>query len=251
MIKIGAVALNGTPRVVVGFDDRITSHDVDDAQANGLDLAEIRVDQFRDYTTGHVFKKLDLFAGKIPIIATIRTKEEGGSWSGSEAERRTLFEAIIPHADAIDVELQSDAMLAAVGPQVKRAGKVLVVSFHDFDATPPLATLENIVDQAKARGADIVKIATNIRDADDIRVLSSLLVSRAGKDLVVIGMGGKGVITRVLFPALGSLMTFAAALGHHTAPGQLPYQDMFETLRRLYPDYNEEKIIKLELLECV
>lgn len=134
---------------------------------------------------------------------------------------------------------------------MKGAGKILVVSFHDFDGTPALADLERIVDQAKERGADLVEITTNVRGVDDVRCLASLLISRADKDLVVIGMGRNGVVTRILFPALGSLMTFAAALGHHTAPGQLPYQEMFQTLRSLYPDYNEEKIIKLKLLECV
>jgi 3-dehydroquinate dehydratase-1 len=251
MIRLGAVALSGIPRVVVGFDDRITSHDIDDAQAGGLDIAEIRVDQFRHYGHDYVLKKLDLFVGKIPTIATIRTKDEGGSWSGAEDARRALFEAMIPHVDAVDIELQSAEMLRIVGPQVKRAGKLLVVSFHDFSVTPELSELESIVHRAKAQDADIVKIATNVRDDADVRRLSSLLGSHADKDLVVIGMGGAGVKTRILFPALGSLMTFASALGHHTAPGQLPYVEMFEILRKLYPEYNEEKLEKLKLLECV
>ena len=63
-------------------------------------------------------------------------------------------------------------------------------------------------------------------------------------------MGVYGLVTRLHFPALGSLMTFASHGGFQTAPGQIPYSNMMEQLRLLYPECSEEKIIKLKLLEC-
>jgi len=47
-------------------------------------------------------------------------------------------------------------------------------------------------------------------------------------------MGDAAVATRVLFPALGSLLTYAHA-GTETAPGQIPLVEMRQLLRRLYP----------------
>jgi 3-dehydroquinate dehydratase-1 len=61
-----------------------------------------------------------------------------------------------------------------------------------------------------------------------------MLVERddAGPGLIVIGMGDAGVASRVLFPALGSLLTYAAA-GTQTAPGQLALDEAVALLRRL------------------
>ena len=53
--------------------------------------------------------------------------------------------------------------------------------------------------------------------------------------MIVIGMGDRAVATRVLFPALGSLLTYAHA-GDATAPGQIPLAEMTALLARLFPD---------------
>jgi 3-dehydroquinate dehydratase-1 len=45
-------------------------------------------------------------------------------------------------------------------------------------------------------------------------------------------MGDAGVASRVLFPALGSLLTYASA-GTQTAPGQLDLDEAVALLRRL------------------
>jgi 3-dehydroquinate dehydratase len=41
-------------------------------------------------------------------------------------------------------------------------------------------------------------------------------------------------VTRLLYPALGSLVTFAC-LETETAPGQLPLDTMREVMRLIYP----------------
>jgi 3-dehydroquinate dehydratase-1 len=136
-----------------------------------------------------------------------------------------------------------------VGPLARAQGKLLIVSFHDFQATPDLAALKNIVSQAEDAGADIVKVATLITGVDDVRQLAELLIGHQRKNLIVIGIGGEGVITRLLFPGLGSLVTFAYLGNLCTAPGQLPYPAMFEQLRQLYPAYYQEKSVGLRLPE--
>src|SRR6185437_13540668 len=116
MLKLGSLALDGTlPRVAVGFADAILQADIDDAKADGLDIAEVRIDQFRSYEPHHVIKKLGLFRA-IPTIATIRIPEEGGHWKGTETDRQSLLRAIIPHVDAVDIELASTETLSTVGP---------------------------------------------------------------------------------------------------------------------------------------
>jgi 3-dehydroquinate dehydratase-1 len=251
MHRIGALELDGSPRVAVGFSDKFTVADILDAKGAGLDIAEIRVDQFRSFDPSYVNDKLAMFADKIPTLATIRIADEGGSWKGSESDRQKLFRSIIPNVDAIDIELQCIDTLKKIGPAVKAAGKLLVVSFHDFDTTPDLHKLEQIVRDAKERGADIVKIATNATEQEHLKSLASLLTGTKDIGLIVIGMGGFGFISRLLFPALGSLMTFASVPDQNTAPGQMPYLEMFDLLRLIYPTYNQRKLTELKILECV
>jgi 3-dehydroquinate dehydratase-1 len=67
-----------------------------------------------------------------------------------------------------------------------------------------------------------------------VRSLARLLVDASDIGLIAIGMGDAGVATRVLFPALGSLLTYAHG-GNATAPGQIPLVEMQQLLRRLFP----------------
>lgn len=61
-------------------------------------------------------------------------------------------------------------------------------------------------------------------------------------------MGGQGVKSRLFFPALGSLVTFAF-VGRPTAPSRLEFDQTFELMRLLYPDFNERKMVELGLME--
>ena len=95
-----------------------------------------------------------------------------------------------------------------------------------------------------------MKIATHAKTDSDVAALAQLLAERRDANLVVIAMGAVGTKSRVFFPALGSLMTFAA-LEQSTGPGQLPMALMFQELRLYYPRFNEKKIIDLQLMEAI
>ncbi|HET7084918.1 MAG TPA: type I 3-dehydroquinate dehydratase [Rhizomicrobium sp.] len=248
MLKLGSLALGGNvPRVAIGFSDDVLEADILDARRGGVDIAEVRIDLFRSIDPVVVVKKLAIFQA-LPTIATIRTPSEGGKWAGTEQERIALFHKVIPHVDAIDVELASLKTTTSVIDAAHKARKLVVISHHDFNGTPKASALETIISKAQKAGADIIKIATHIESSVDVRALAAVLTDTQ-RNLVVIGMGAKGLVTRLSFPAMGSLMTFASHGGFQTAPGQIPYSNMMEELRLLYPEYNEEKIVKLQLLE--
>ena len=58
--------------------------------------------------------------------------------------------------------------------------------------------------------------------------------------LVTICMGPEGELSRILFPALGSLFTFAHA-GKPSAPGQLNCDETQQLLARFYPAYKSSR----------
>jgi len=230
-LRIGPLALGAASVVAVPFDDSPTRDAIEALRGRGLDLAELRIDSFAARDAGSVGAVAARFAG-VPTLATIRIAAEGGGWTASEAERTKLFLALLGGVDAVDVELAAREVLAEVGPAARSAGRLVIASHHDFAATPPAAALADVVARAAAAGADVVKIAALVRGPDDVRALARVLLEPAAIGRIVIGMGDAGLATRVLFPALGSLVTYAH-VGRATAPGQLPLDELVALLRRL------------------
>jgi 3-dehydroquinate dehydratase-1 len=171
----------------------------------------------------------------VPTLVTIRSAAEGGAWSGDERARAALFGAVVDLVDGVDVELSSTAILPGVIAAAHAAGRVVVVSHHDFDATPPVETLAEVAERAKAAGADYVKVAMMARDQRDVRTLADFTLRYAGLGLIAVAMGPYGAASRVFFPSLGSRLTFAH-LGRASAPGQLPVAELLPLLRRFCPD---------------
>ncbi|MEI7931805.1 MAG: type I 3-dehydroquinate dehydratase [Alphaproteobacteria bacterium] len=230
MRKLGDLSLtSGRPLVAVSFTDADGRDEVAEARHAGVAIAELRIDLFARLTPDYVVRQAERLAG-LPMLATIRLASEGGAWSGDEAARITLFRAVLPHVDGIDIELQSSDAIAALQPAIREAGKLLVISHHDLRSTPPYDVLAAICVRAAEAGADIIKIAAMVHSEQDIASLARLLVELPARNLVVIGMGEKGLATRIAFPAKGSLFTFAAKGDRVSAPGQIAYPEM---LRRL------------------
>ena len=149
MIKLGKLTLNGTPRIAVGFNDRVPSQAILDVKDFGLDVVELRIDQYSSFEVSHVLNEVKKFKN-FPSIATIRSEKEGGDWNLSESKRLDLFKAVIPHVDAIDIELSTVSILKQVIKEAHAKKKLVIVSYHNFDRTPNFKTLNQIVYKAKA-----------------------------------------------------------------------------------------------------
>ena len=232
MLKIGRLSLDGTPRIVVPFIGGAGKKTLAAAKKCGLDIAELRIDLFSHQDPPFVLKEISKFR-RWPVIVTLRSRREGGQWKGSEPLRLKLFRAVIPKAAAVDIELSSTKILSQVVRLAHRAKKPVIVSYHNFDRTPDLAALLRTVKQAKRQGADIVKIAAMTRSRKDLQTLARLTAENAHLNLVIIAMGSRGMVSRIFFPVLGSLMTYAR-LGRPTAPGQFSCRETLHYLKTFY-----------------
>jgi len=153
-----------------------------------------------------------------PVILTVRRFDEGGTRPLADATRLALYLELLPAADAVDLEIKSLRALREVAAAAARAGKFLILSHHDFNATPTLARLRTIAARARDEGADIVKIATKTETAADIaRLLTLLDESRA--PLAIMGMGTLGRAARLLFARAGSVLNYGW-LDKPQVPGQ-------------------------------
>jgi len=165
------------------------------------DILEVRLDKMarpRDWLKRCAALQ---FSGK-PVLLTVRLRAEGGDWETDDEHRLEIYKQGLRELAAVDVELSSK-ICRRVAREAARLKKASVISFHDFDKTPPLSVLCAIVKKAHAIGS-IAKVSTMIKRAGDADVLRELLRLKWDKPLCVIGMGRAWSKTRIEFAKLGS-----------------------------------------------
>jgi len=217
-MKKGGMELAGTPKIAAVITGPFKKEAF--KKARQADLIEIRLDTFKKRDPEKLkedFRK-KLKPLKVPLLLTIRNKKEGGKFKVTDRERLGLFNLLIPFVDFVDIELSSGKIIAAVIKTARRHKKTVLVSYHNFRNTPDMARLLEIIKNARKSGADIVKIATLAKNKGQIKRLLKVLVSN--ENMIVIAMGKYGKLSRVVFPYLGSLITYGA-VAKTTAPGQI------------------------------
>jgi 3-dehydroquinate dehydratase I len=201
------------------------------------DLIEMRLDQLVSRGDGWLASCRSIEEGGVPVLLTIRSQAEGGKWSASESERLKLYEAGLAQLAMVDVEFKSK-IAREVAAASKRLSKACILSYHNFDRTPELAALKEIITEAQDLGS-IVKVSAMARTAADIQTLQNLLKEKWKVPLCVIAMGPLGSPTRVSFAAMGSCLTYGY-LDRPSAPGQLSAAELVRQLQTLMPAYAEE-----------
>jgi len=164
----------------------------------------------------------------IIILATCRRHQNHGKFNGSIEEQLAVLDLAVRHgAHAIDVEIET-AEVAQERLSLFRARTQVIVSYHNFEATPPMDTVLNRVMRVPA---DAYKVVTTARKpSDNIRVLAAAK-GLPRQRLIVLAMGELGFPTRVLSPVFGGVFTYAAPIcAEGTAAGQVSAR----YLRHLY-----------------
>ena len=231
----------GRPAIAASFYKSIKAAKLLELQERGLDIAELRIDLFSNHNDILYLKKFARQFTKIPTIATVRHSQEGGNWCDiTPQSRRDIFKAIAPYVSALDIELNDyDGTLSDISSIAKSNKNCLIVSSHNLHETPNIKIMEKQLKTAKNAGADIFKIVTTAQNLDDIRRLGRFVSSYSSQGLLAIAMGNHSTISRILFPGLGSIFTFAKIGQKETGLGQLP---LTQTVRLLDKIYSKEDI---------
>ena len=190
------------------------------------DLIEIRADFIQDLELN---LELLFRVRPRPLIFTLRSREEGGTYAGSERKRlETILRAAQCGADYVDIEFS--AAWKVILQSVPRARVVL--SSHHYSEMP--ADLDSLADAMSASGAEVLKIAVQASSlADNLKIRKLLERARDRKqNICALAMGNEGMPARILGPLWGSWMTFASLPGGEaTAEGQLPADVLVEQYR--------------------
>lgn len=196
----------------------------------GCDVAEVRLDLIGLDTLGWMGYCEELQALGLPVLLTLRHVSEGGAWDGLGSRRLQVLERAVRAISAFDVELRhADARSAA--QLASAAGKAFVASCHDFEGTPEVSALEAWVETARECGADLIKIATRVRQPEDEACLVALLDrTRGAAHLCVQAMGTDAAAARCRLARAGSCLVYGY-LDRAVAPGQVSARELRDALR--------------------
>ncbi len=192
-------------------------------------FVELRVDYIENFSV----KDIEIISENVKTesIFTCRTNKEGGKFNDDEKARiEILQKALQSKFDFVDIELSTIRENS-----FKRSNTKLIISYHNFLETPSYWDMQSIIHEMNEYKPDVLKIATLMKEEyEDIKIYRLLTNKPHNEERIVIGMGEKGRMTRILGPLLGSYLTFASTEFGESAHGQI---DITE-LKKIYNQFN-------------
>lgn len=187
-------------------------------------LVELRADRLRAADVAGLVGR----AGR-PVVVTVRSAEDGGSFDGSTEEKRSILAAARRAGAAFaDVEWNGPLRGEAFGPDAART----ILSHHGAPCDD--ATLDRLHCEMASTHAARLKIVPEARRASDIGAVKRLLERTHDEHppLAAFASGAAGSASRIFALAWGSWGTYGAAeRGRETAAGQPPTLDLLEVYR--------------------
>lgn len=229
----GDKLLECIPVISQGYDELI--QDMTQVTSHKPDIIEWRVDWFNrldetDYVISSLKKIAPIIQG-IPILLTCRHISEGGAKEVPQQVRIDVITAACETGliDVVDIEQANpDWFVTEIKSIVQKNNVRLLISTHDFSATPPEDEILDRIKKSKDMGADIAKVCYLPKDFSDVlNVAKATYRARSGEcliPLVTVSMGALGGITRVMGHEIGSDLSFLSAAGA-SGPGQMNIED--------------------------
>ncbi|MCH7310876.1 type I 3-dehydroquinate dehydratase [Acinetobacter sp. ANC 4805] len=202
-----------------------------------IDLLDFAADSKQVIALGHELKKI---LGDKSMIATIRTHNEGGKLTISDADYGKTYQAYLkqPFMDMLDVEMFRDQQVVKNTVKLAHDKKVLIVmSNHDFKQTPSEDEIVKRLLKQDELGADILKIAVMPQSKQDVFTLmnATMKVSQQSKKpLLTMSMGKLGTISRIATANMGGSFSFGM-IGEASAPGQIDVTQLKQFLKTVQP----------------
>ena len=195
--------------------------------------------------------RFDLSNLHIDDIKTIKEKTEhkliftcrGGNIS-KEAHIKAYRTAIESNYDYIDIDLQHDGtLLPSLRSDLSQSSCQLMLSYHNYEKTPSLTELKEIIKKLASSHADLVKVATLTHRSEDVEKL--ILAQKSHQNTICLGMGEFATQSRIQSVLNDGDFTFVAFdLSKSTAKGQLDYNGF----QNAYMNYRGGHSIKLAVL---
>lgn len=188
-----------------------------------VEMAEIRLDRC-ELSDEQIS---EIFSSDVPLIATCRI--EGSDLKTAEHK---LTVAIKAGARYADLEIEAPKPVSKrIAQACAEWGTVMIRSYHDFNGTPSLDELREIVDKCRHHDGEVVKIVTTANSPEDAHRVLELYKYYTADSLVAFAMGSEGSVSRLECLKLGGPFSYASlSADNATASGQIPYAEMFKAV---------------------
>jgi 3-dehydroquinate dehydratase-1 len=194
----------------------------------GADYVEIRFDYLKPEQLQAAIDAAKGIKGR--AIFTLRSKDQGGKFSGSEQDRvKWLRKLAEQRPMLLDVELHTLQENDELADFLESQKTPMLVSWHDFQQTPPSDMLADVLSEMRIY-SNYVKVVTTAKSVEDSLRLIEMYETATGLHPIFFAMGEAGVISRVMCTVAGNAPFTYASLEEAVAPGQLTVRQM----RRLY-----------------
>ncbi len=202
-------------KIVVSMED---TGSIDEVITYSPTFIEIRLDRM----AGDLLDRVRAVREKtsIPLIATLRSRDEGGDFVGGADLWARIVDPIARYVDLVDIE----ARYRDHAPAIKSRGVRIIASLHtnEMPSPPELREIEGML---RSYG-DIPKIVVKPRTHDDLLTLITF-THQAQKPICTSIMGSEFHHARAILPLFGSEFVFCHA-GTPTAEGQYHVREMHQ-----------------------
>lgn len=187
------------------------------------DYVEVRLDFLKTKDVPEALESIKKDLKK--VVCTLRPKNEGGKFTGSEKERIAILKLIAEYNPfLLDVEFNTLNKNKELSKYLKSTKTKLLVSWHDFKKTPKSSELKNKI-KKMSKFSNNVKIVSTAKSVDDATRMLELYNKTGKNNLISFAMGEAGKISRILCLYLGSPYTYVS-LGKAVAPGQFSVDEV-------------------------
>tara|TARA_Y100000590_G_scaffold323734_1_gene367143 strand:+ start:1095 stop:1757 length:663 start_codon:yes stop_codon:yes gene_type:complete len=187
------------------------------------DYAEIRFDYLKKADIPLVLENNKKNLQK--CVCTLRPKNEGGLFTGSENERKSILRLMAEfNPFLLDVEFNTIKKDKKFARYLKNSKCKILVSWHDFKKTPNEFQLKSQF-RKMVKFSDMIKIVTFAKNVNDTSKVLSLYSVKSRNKIIAFCMGESGKFSRILCLHLGSSFTYVS-LGKAIAPGQFTLNEI-------------------------
>ncbi len=189
-----------------------------------------------------VLEEIRSLTPRTVMIATLRSRAEGGEADFSEVETASILYRIAEAhcVDLIDVEFYQFRNIDKIFADLHEKGAMVISSCHNFSRTPSEGELKKIFYEMSCKEADIIKVTMMPRKVSDVfsllKVASEFHEENSDIPLIAMSMGDMGRISRILGEQIGSCISFGLDK-EESAPGQMPFAVLSDVLDKIHQNY--------------
>lgn len=195
------------------------------------DFFEVWLDYIKDLNLDFIEALIKRFDGKL-IFLFRRQNLEAPKMSFQK--RIEIINLIAGSKCLLDLDVSQKKELDIIKKKPKKIR--LIVSYHNYKETLSRQKLEKIIQVINKHNPEIYKISTFCNKDSDALCLIDLLSSlkERGLKCIILGMGEKGIITRIAGAIIGNEISFAPISNKgKSAAGQLTKSELEKILQKI------------------